>query len=310
MTSKYVPPITTGFSRSTSSFRSRFPVTAAVPQPSLTIEMWSPATSSTSSHARGPRPLSMTWVRPWCGSKASIELLQLLLGALLHVVEERVAVTVDADGERPEILDAELPQALGHELLPVDLFDLLDLCRLERGRAADDREIDHPVLAHRLDRLVRQSALAADRAHAVVAAERLGEAHHARGRRGADADLLVLEVRSRRVVVLDVSVGDFLMVGTASGAEADLAHARRGVQQERAGEVERGLDSLVEDADLRSVADADDVAVDEHLVARAQLADRGFGRGKAEALRTHGRTSPPRRRRCAPSLGARPSTGS
>src|SRR5919204_4930944 len=320
MTSKYVPPITTGFSRSTSSFRSRFPVTAAVPQPSLMIEMWSPATSSTSSHARGPRPLSMTWVRPWCGSKASIELLQLLLGALLHVVEERVAVTVDADGERPEILDAELPQALGHELLPVDLFDLLDLCRLERGRAADDREIDHPVLAHRLDRLVRQAALAADRAHPVVTAERLGEAHHARGGRGADADLLVLEVRSRRVVVLDVSVGDFrrnrrrsrrfLMVDTASGAEADLAHARRGVQQERAGEVERGLDSLVEDADLRAVADADDVAVDEHLVARAQLADRGFGRGKAEALRTHGRTSPPRRRRCAPSLGARPSTGS
>src|ERR671931_325884 len=212
-------------------------------------------------------PLSITCVRPsvrglpgLCGRlrnpslKAGIELLQLLLGSFLNVVEERVAVTVDADGEWPEILDAELPQALGHEFLTVDLFDLLDLCRLERGRAADDREIDHPVLAHRLDRLVRQAALAADRAHAVVAAERLGEAHHARGRGGADADLLVLEVRSRRVVVLDVSV-----------------------------------------------ADADDVAVDEHLVARAQLADRGFGRGKAEALRTHGRTSPPRRRRCAPS---------
>src|SRR5918911_5631448 len=177
--------MTTGFSRSTSSFRSRFDVTAAVPHPSLTIEMWSPATSSTSSHARGPSPLSRTCVRPWCGSKASKELLQPVLRARLDVVEERVAVCVDADGERPEVLHPELPQALGHELFPVDLFDLLDLRRLERGGAADDGEVDHPVLAHRLDRLVGQAALAADRAHAVVAAERLGEANHPRGRRRA-----------------------------------------------------------------------------------------------------------------------------
>src|SRR5881394_4385601 len=143
-TSKNVPPMTTGFSRSTSSFRSRFCVTAAVPQPSLTIEMWSPATSSTSSHARGPRPLSRTCVSPWCGSKSSKELLQLLLRALLDVVEERVAVRVDADRERAEVLDPELPEALGHELLPGDLLDLLDLRRLERGGSADDREVDHP----------------------------------------------------------------------------------------------------------------------------------------------------------------------
>ena len=38
-TSKNVPPMTTGFSRSTASLRSRFCVTYAVPQPSLTIEM-------------------------------------------------------------------------------------------------------------------------------------------------------------------------------------------------------------------------------------------------------------------------------
>src|SRR5919198_2035884 len=162
MTSKYVPPITTGFSRSTSSLRSRFDVTAAVPQPSLTIEMWSPATSSTSSHARGPRPLSRTCVSPWCFSKTSKELLQLVLGTLLDVVEERVAVRVDADGERPEVFHPELPEALGHELFPVDLLDLLDLRRLERGGPADDREVDHAVLAHRLDRPVRETALAAD----------------------------------------------------------------------------------------------------------------------------------------------------
>src|SRR5262249_19530053 len=171
----------------TSSLRSRLLVTAAVPQPSLTIEMCSLETSSTSSHARGPRPLSRTCVRPWCFSKTSKELLQLLLGLRLDVVEERVAVCIDAHGDRPEGLEAELPEALVHEHLPVDLCDLLDLRRLERRRAADDREVDHPVLAHRLDRLVRQAALAADRAHAVVAAERLREAHHARRRRRADA---------------------------------------------------------------------------------------------------------------------------
>src|SRR5215467_9740062 len=112
----------------------------------------------------------MTCVRPWCWSKSSIELLQLLLGCGLHVVVERVSVGVDADGERAEVAHAELPEALGHQLLP---GDLLDLRRLERGGAADDREIDHAVAAHRLVRLVREAALAADRADAVLGAERL-----------------------------------------------------------------------------------------------------------------------------------------
>src|SRR4051812_48407704 len=106
----------------------------------------------------------MTCVSPPCGSKSSIELLQLLARARLDVVEDRVAVRVDADDQRAEVLDAEPPEALGHELLPGDLLDLLDLLRLERGRAADDREVHHPESLHRLDRLVRQSPLAADRA--------------------------------------------------------------------------------------------------------------------------------------------------
>src|SRR3954463_1170150 len=149
--------MTTGLPRSTSSLRSRFWVTAAVPQPSLTIEMWSPAVSRTSSQARGPRPLSITWVRPRAvenngGSKASIELLQLLLGARLDVAVHRAAVRVDAHGERAEVLDAELPQALRHQLLPRDLLDLLDLRGLERSGATDDREVDHPEPCHRLHR--------------------------------------------------------------------------------------------------------------------------------------------------------------
>src|SRR5436190_12855363 len=170
-----VPPMTTGLPSRMSSLRRRSCVTYAVPQPSLTMSMYGPAVSSTSSQPRVPRPLSMTCVRPPARggsprSKPVNERLQLLGRSFLHVVKERVAVRVDPDPERTEILHAELPQALGHELLPVHLFDFLDLGRLERGGAADDGEIDHSVLAHGLDRLVREPALSADRAHAVLLA--------------------------------------------------------------------------------------------------------------------------------------------
>ena len=58
----------------------------------------------------------------------------------------------------------------------------------------------------------------------------------------------------------------------------DLAHVRRGVEQERAGEIHRRLDALVEDPDLRAVADADDVALHGDLVAGAELQDLGSDR--------------------------------
>src|SRR3954469_11563254 len=127
------------------------------------MSMCSPAISRTSSHPRGPRPLSSTWVSPpspvMPRSKAGIELLELRLRALLHVAVERVAVRVDTDRERAEVLDAELPEALGHELFPRHLFDLLDLRRLERSGAADDREIHHAELVHGLDSFVGKAAL-------------------------------------------------------------------------------------------------------------------------------------------------------
>src|SRR3954452_16334535 len=229
----------------------------------------SPAVSNIPSMSRRFRPLSMTWVSPisrgfpgragtpsqpfpaseeGVGSEAGIQLLELGLRPVLHLAVERVAVRVDPHDEGPEVLDPELPEALGHELLPGDLLDLLDLRRLEGGGAADDREVDHPEPLHRLDRLVGEAALAADRAHAVLRAERLGEPDHPRRRRRADADLLVLVL-------------------------GDLAHVRRRVQQERAAQVHRRLDALVEDADLRAVADADDVALDGDLVAGAELQD-------------------------------------
>ena len=53
----------------------------------------------------------------------------------------------------------------------------------------------------------------------------------------------------------------------------ELADVGRGVEQERAAQIHRRLDALVEDPDLRAVADADDVALDGDLVARAELED-------------------------------------
>ena len=76
------------------------------------------------------------------------------------------------------------------------------------------------------------------------------------------------------------------------GVLADLADVRRRVEQERAGEVHRRLDALVEDADLRAVADADDVALDDDLVAGAELQDLGLVADRERHLmRRHGRSS-------------------
>src|SRR5262249_56239180 len=160
-----------------------------------------PAVSNRPSISRRFIPLSITWVRPSVrglpgragrsrkpSSKPGIELLQLLLSVGLHVAVERVAVRVDADGERTEVLDAELPETLGHQLLPGDLLDLLDLRRLQRGGAADDREVDHPESLHRLDRLVREAALATDRPPPVLPPPPRREPPHAAARRCAHAD--------------------------------------------------------------------------------------------------------------------------
>src|SRR5262245_38051051 len=170
------------------------------------MSTYSPAVSKRPSISRRFRPLSITCVSPRerglpsrvgtsrnaLPSESCIDVLQLLARPVLDVAVERAAVRVDADGQGSEVLHAELPEALGHELLPGDLLDLLDLRRLERRRPADDREVDHPEALHRLDRLVRETTLPADRSHPVLRAEPLREAHHARARRRPDAELLVL----------------------------------------------------------------------------------------------------------------------
>src|SRR5919198_943545 len=207
------------------------------------MSTYAPAVSKRPSISRRFNPLSMTCVRPRergfparAGtsrnedpSKACIDVLQLLARAFLHIAVEGVAVGVDADGQRAEVLDAELPQALGHGL----------------------------------DRLVGETALPADRADAVALTETLGETDHARARRRSDADLLV-----------------------ATGTE--LADAGRGVEEEGAGEIHRRLHSLIEDPDLRAVADPDDVALHDDFVTGAQLQDLGgIGDRKRDLVRCH-----------------------
>src|SRR5574337_844683 len=98
----------------------------------------SPPTSNMPSISRRFSPLSITCVRPSLRGlpgrsgrsrkpslKPGIELLQPGPGAGLDVVVEGIAVRVDADREGAEVSDAEAPEALGHELLPGDLLDLL-----------------------------------------------------------------------------------------------------------------------------------------------------------------------------------------
>ena len=87
------------------------------------------------------------------------------------------------------------------------------------------------------------------------------------------------------------------------------------MEQERAGEVHRRLDALVEDADLRAVADADDVTLDGDLVARAELQDLlRVGDREGDLVLRHPELpvefDGAVRRRRARTRGARPSTGS
>src|SRR5262245_35565228 len=100
------------------------------------MSTYSPAVSKSPSISRRFRPLSMTCVRPrergfpsrvgtsrkLCPSESCIDLLQPLLGPVLDLPIERIAVCVDADREGPEVLHPELPEAFGHELLPGDLL--------------------------------------------------------------------------------------------------------------------------------------------------------------------------------------------
>src|SRR5437868_5073955 len=60
---------------------------------------------------------------------------------LIHLHVNAAAMAVHGDDERTEATHAELPQRLRIEIVHVEVLDRLDPGRLERRRAADDREI-------------------------------------------------------------------------------------------------------------------------------------------------------------------------
>jgi hypothetical protein len=58
-------------------------------------------------------------------------------------------VTVHGDQQRAEVANAEPPQRLRVEVVEIDVLDLLDPGRLQRGSPADDCKIDATQLAER-----------------------------------------------------------------------------------------------------------------------------------------------------------------
>src|ERR1700733_5140733 len=59
----------------------------------------------------------------------------------LVIRKQRAAVRIHADQQRAEILDAEFPQALGMQVVEIDVLDLLDPGGFQRRGTADDGEI-------------------------------------------------------------------------------------------------------------------------------------------------------------------------
>src|SRR5579864_3141850 len=57
----------------------------------------------------------------------SVDVRKARSGALRDVVVHALAVRVHRDDQRAERPDAELPEALRHQIFPVDAFDRLDL---------------------------------------------------------------------------------------------------------------------------------------------------------------------------------------
>src|SRR5262245_19917902 len=104
------------------------------------------ATSNTAGPAGLLRPtVTRTVRRSATGSvdaEAGIGIRKVPLRLLSHVVVARGPVGVHCHEERAEVPDAELPEALRHQVLPVDRLDRLDLDRLDAGRPTDDGQVD------------------------------------------------------------------------------------------------------------------------------------------------------------------------
>src|SRR5260221_14702311 len=83
-----------------------------------------------------------------------------LARGVVHIGIEAAAMTVHRHDQRPEAAHAELPERFGIEIVEVDVLDRLDPGRLERRRAADDREICAAHFLEGVERVQAQATLA------------------------------------------------------------------------------------------------------------------------------------------------------
>src|SRR5579859_3050926 len=180
-----------------------------------------------------------------------VELLDLFGGALLNFPVKAVTVGVNRHHERAEIFDPEFPQALGHQVLPPDLFNLFNLRRLQRRGATDDRQVHSTKFLHCLNTRLQQSGLAHNHPNLVTLQQAGYKAVHARTRGGSDGKLFVFSVRK-------------------------FFDAGRGVNAHGARQVRRRLNPFVENANLRRVPDSEDRSVDQDGILKLELADVGL----------------------------------
>jgi hypothetical protein len=90
----------------------------------------------------------------------------------------------------------------------------------------------------------------------------------------------------RALVVVPMQTFSYVPLPSASSEILRTPGCR--VEQERAAQVHRRLDALVEDPDLGAVADADDVALHRDLVARPELQDLArVGDRERDLMRRH-----------------------
>src|SRR5262245_62848575 len=87
----------------------------------------------------------------------------------LKLIEQAVALAVDGDHERPQILDPQLDQPIVRDqVLPRHRDELLDRIRQQWAAAPEKRQIDAADLLHGVGALPVEAALAADGAQIEV----------------------------------------------------------------------------------------------------------------------------------------------
>ena len=160
------------------------------------------------------------------------------------------------------------------QVVHVDVLDLRDPRRLQRGGAADHGQISAAEFLESIERRLPHAALADDQPHAVALHQRPREALHAHRRGGADAERLV--------------------AGGIARARIDLAHIGRGVDDGVALEIESRGAAAVEHRDQRGVADAEQRFFERDGIADLQRARLAFVDRHVEHVMRHGIT----RRRC------------